>query len=527
MLRVSRSFSASVFEESCIPDAPKLGVAISGGSFRSFLNAAGILDAMDKRSPEAMDAGTGGLLQSLSYIAGESGGAWLLGSWFSQGLPQFRDMLHNIRLNESLVFPGGTEDLPFFGEVVQKTMEDAVQKRSNGFNVSLADMYAGLISQHMLPAPSQVPYDTEKTGLTLSSLAQVPSVKNFSAPLPLMISLQKDSGTLNKGDTCPPANIWEWGIFESGTFGSNLTSFVHSGQVGSSGNTCVEGGDSLSWILATATAAFTSASPKDTLEETLEECMHSGNLLHSTICHLAAHILDLDERSDRTHLTTPAQLPSSFSEDELYFTDVGPCEQIPLFSLLQKGRELDVIFALDATEGNTSWPTGLALSISASHARHVGLRVPDTPTLKQFAGDKNLTTRATFFGCHDVDMPAIVYIPNHEVSFPSNASFGKLQWTPEEQEAMLRNGFDQLTEDDLPECLSCLLTSRQKDNCGIVSKAENFWPREKVPQCERCFQKYCWIPDEGHNADSWESASNRVDEINTANFEGMLRSLFD
>jgi lysophospholipase len=566
--KVKRSFGDSnVFEKRCRPRAPKLGVAISGGSFRSFLNAAGILSAMDKRLPEAVEAGTGGLLQSMSYIAGESGGAWLLGAWYSQGLPTLNQMLHNIHLNESIVFPGGSEDLPFFGEVVSSTLRATAEKTANGFNVSLADIYAGLISQSILPGRAEVPFDTAMSGgLTLSALSQVEAVQNFSAPIPIMISLQKDEETVYNGlDSCPPANIWEWSIFESGTFAGNVSRFVRSDQIGSllrdgalqNEGECAQGGDSLAWVLATATAAYSQASHKAPLLARLEECMQSPSLLHSATCHLLRHnVLDLslDRDSERTHLTTPAQIPNPFrdvaevkgsSDDEMYFTDVGPCEQIPLFSLLQRGRDLDVIFALDATEGNTSWPSGLALSLSAAHARREGLSVPETPNLEEFQTQERLTTKATFFGCYhggsDADAeaqpppPAIVYMPNHMVSYASNSSYGKLKWAMKEQEAMLQNGFDQLTEDDLPLCLSCLLSSRQKKDdtseCeedgedGDGGGSEWKWPTPRRGQCERCFQKYCWTPPQGHHLDDWETTSRAVDEINEANFDGILASL--
>ena len=497
---------------------------------------------MDRRSPKALEMGTGGLLQSLSYIAGESGGAWLLGSWYSQGLPQFDEMLNNIYLNESILFPGGPKNLPFLGEVITKTLKATSEKKANGFNISVADVYSGLISQNILP--SEVAFDPESTGLTLSGLAQVPSVQNYSAPIPIMISLQKDRDTMIKGhDTCPPASIWEWSIFESGTFAKNVSSFIRSDKIGSflSGGkdqSCVKGGDSLPWVLATATAAYSQGLHRDPILDKLEACMESPDVMQSAMCNLLRYnILDLklDVDTDRTHLTTPAAIPNPFrdmgsvqnsEDDEIYFTDVGPCEQIPLFSLLQKGRELDVIFALDATEGNTSWPSGLALSISASHARKVGLAVPETPNLREFQSQKNLTTKATFFGCYQREAPAIVYIPNHEVSYPSNFSYSKFAWTVEEQEAMLQNGFDQMTEGDLPLCVSCLLASRQKDSCDdTLTEEELFWPISRRDQCEQCFHKYCWKTPEGHQNEAWESASHAVDAINRGNLEATLDAL--
>lgn len=56
-----------------------LGIAISGGGYRSFLNGAGALMAFDDRSYNStMPGHLGGLLQSTSYISAISGGSWIL-----------------------------------------------------------------------------------------------------------------------------------------------------------------------------------------------------------------------------------------------------------------------------------------------------------------------------------------------------------------------------------------------------------------------------------------------------------------
>jgi lysophospholipase len=52
---------------------PNIGIAMSGGGIRALIGGAGILDAFDNRNPEAVDAGTGGILQLSNYITGLSG----------------------------------------------------------------------------------------------------------------------------------------------------------------------------------------------------------------------------------------------------------------------------------------------------------------------------------------------------------------------------------------------------------------------------------------------------------------------
>lgn len=62
---------------------PNVAVAFSGGGYRATLNAAGALKAFDSREANGTNSGhLGGLLQASTYVAGLSGGSWLVGSIF-------------------------------------------------------------------------------------------------------------------------------------------------------------------------------------------------------------------------------------------------------------------------------------------------------------------------------------------------------------------------------------------------------------------------------------------------------------
>jgi lysophospholipase len=52
---------------------PRIGVAFSGGGLRAAQYGAGVVSGIDARNASAKAAGTGGLLQVSSYIAGLSG----------------------------------------------------------------------------------------------------------------------------------------------------------------------------------------------------------------------------------------------------------------------------------------------------------------------------------------------------------------------------------------------------------------------------------------------------------------------
>ncbi|KIW33372.1 uncharacterized protein PV07_00229 [Cladophialophora immunda] len=54
--------------------APVVGMAVSGGGSQSGMGGLGLWQAFDDRYPPAVKAGTGGLVQCLSYLTGLSGG---------------------------------------------------------------------------------------------------------------------------------------------------------------------------------------------------------------------------------------------------------------------------------------------------------------------------------------------------------------------------------------------------------------------------------------------------------------------
>ncbi|KAF0268157.1 hypothetical protein FOG48_02769 [Hanseniaspora uvarum] len=59
---------------------PRIGIAASGGGYRAMLCGAGQIAGLDNRTRNGTEAGLGGLLDSSTYLAGLSGGNWLVGS---------------------------------------------------------------------------------------------------------------------------------------------------------------------------------------------------------------------------------------------------------------------------------------------------------------------------------------------------------------------------------------------------------------------------------------------------------------
>jgi lysophospholipase len=73
---------------------PNVAIAFSGGGYRAMTNGAGALAAFDSRTPSATGSGQlGGLLQASTYIAGLSGGGWLVGSVYTNNFSSVQSIV--------------------------------------------------------------------------------------------------------------------------------------------------------------------------------------------------------------------------------------------------------------------------------------------------------------------------------------------------------------------------------------------------------------------------------------------------
>ena len=128
---------------------PNVAIAISGGGYRALLTGAGAISAFDSRSPNATDSGhLGGLLQASTYLAGLSGGGWLVGSLFVNNFTTIgalqADTSGSLWDFSRSIFAGPQkkgvsiiDSLSYYGDI-----EKAVSAKSSaGFNTSITDYW--------------------------------------------------------------------------------------------------------------------------------------------------------------------------------------------------------------------------------------------------------------------------------------------------------------------------------------------------------------------------------------------------
>jgi lysophospholipase len=494
---------------------PNIGIAFSGGGYRAMLDGAGALSAFDSRTPGSTGAGQiGGLLQSATYIAGLSGGGWLVGSIYSNNFTSVQNIIDQNedgdiwQLGTSILEGPKTGGIQILSTAdYYKNLVDTVTSKKDalsGFNVSLTDYWARALSFQLVNATDGGP------AYTWSSIQDDDSFKNGNAPMPMLVALERAPGekVLSLNATNIEFNPWEIGSFDPTLYGFVPTKYVGSnfsnGEL-PDGNGCVAGFDNAGFVMGTSSSLF---------NQFLLNIDGLGvpDILKSAV---QSVLTDLGKDNDDIADYTPNPFkgfnnrtnPSS-GLDRLTLVDGGEdLQNIPLNPLIQPERHVDVIFAVDAsadtvapTDSAQNWPNGTALVATyertTNETMQNGTAFPYIPDQNTFV-NLGLNNRPTFFGCDAKNLtgngtaPIIVYIPNSPYVYNSNTStFAQLSYNNTERNAMIANGYNVATVanstregySDWSTCVGCAILSR--------SFTRN---NENVPDaCTKCFDKYCW-----------------------------------
>lgn len=237
---------------------PNIAVAISGGGYRALMNGAGFLAAADNRTQGSTGpGGIGGLLQASTYVAGLSGGSWLLGSLYANGFSSVNDMMANgeVWQFQNSIFTGpmtGVLDTISYWNNIQTQVDD---KASAGFETSITDYWARALAYQLLNARNGSP------GLLWSSIAQSQDLANGNVPMPILVADGRDPGAtiISLNATNYEISPWEAGTFDPTVYGFAplqwLGSNFSAGIIPPSG-ICVNGFDSASYVMGTSSSLF-------------------------------------------------------------------------------------------------------------------------------------------------------------------------------------------------------------------------------------------------------------------------------
>ncbi|KAJ5097438.1 hypothetical protein N7456_008159, partial [Penicillium angulare] len=502
--------AASYIENHSGSDLPNIAIGISGGGLVAALNGGGAIKAFDERTEGATAQGQlGGLLQSATYFSALSGGSWALGSIYVNNFTTVSNLQDNLwDFTAGLEYgPGTINPIYMWGNMTAQVKS----KREAGFVTGDADFWGRIQGYNFFNAShGGVDY-------TWSSIAKTESFENGDMPLPLvtMTGNYANTSTLSTSPETYPiyeTTPWEWGTYDNDIYGFVPLEYLGTRFVGGvvpKNDTCVrgfdnagfitgtssdiwnEGGHDLVYYLKSGLESATSSTEKEELEAIIKEFLSATSSTNSTINGPAAY----DPNPFYQYNTATSPLAKSTT---LIVQDGGETsENIPLYPLIQKKREVDVIFAVDSLGSDSfdyDWPTGSSL-IATYNRTLINIAndtsFPEVPDLDTFL-NLGLNAGPTFFGCKasalSTPTPLVVYLPNHPITYNSNSSLRTSNFTDTQRDNIIANGYNVVTQangtldEDWSTCVGCAVLSRSLNRTGT-----------DVPEaCTKCFQRYCW-----------------------------------
>ncbi|KAF1997388.1 lysophospholipase [Amniculicola lignicola CBS 123094] len=487
---------------------PNVAIAFSGGGYRAMLNGAGGLAAFDSRTPNSTNTGQiGGLLQSSTYIAGLSGGGWLVGSIYSNNFTTVQAIIDQPnggsvwQLGQSIIEGPKTGGIQLLNTAeYYNNLHDSVNSKEDaGYDVTLTDYWGRALSFQLVNATDGGP------AYTFSSIQDDPDFKNANAPMPFLVADERAPGEV--AISLNTTNI-EFSPFEMGSFDPTLYGFVALRFLGSNftgGNlpdseSCVAGFDNTGFVMGTSSSLFNQVILQLNTLTSVPQIVRDA--IGAVLGSLSEDEEDIADYTPNPFYHFNNRTNPSAQEKRLTLVDGGEDGQnIPLNPLIQPIRAVDVIFAIDssadtvAVNGAPGWPNGT--SLVATYARSTnatmqnGTAFPDVPDQNTFVNE-GLNNRPTFFGCDAGNLtgpaPLIVYIPNAPYVYNSNTSTFQMDYNNTERNAMIQNGYNVATmgngtvDAQWPTCVGCAVLSRSFDRTGTT-----------VPDvCKQCFERYCW-----------------------------------
>ncbi|KAJ6013739.1 hypothetical protein N7540_008330 [Penicillium herquei] len=479
-------------------NVPVIAWATSGGGWRSAYTGAGGMEAIDERTPGSKEAKVGGLLQSLTYIAGLSGGSWPTASYAFYNYTSMSDIVKEWRVDIDRFTATGYSQ---YAAPESAYFEMIAEKYEMGFNISAADFLGLTFGYEFIPGVNR----------TFSSIAESESFKKFEGPLPILLtSSMNTSNSVENGlyvpdDTDP---LYEWTPFEFGSWdlGFTPTKYVGSTDKDNTDNQCVVNLDQGSFVLGAVSAAFNYWWLSATTNDTLGQFSKRQSSLQKRDDDSLTGIASLESLSDAfaeffgltlAQIANPS-IPNPFtSEDTITFADTSEAGQsVPFWPLIQPERDVDFIMAWDddADDEPYLWTNGTNIWDTYNLAKDAGLPFPEVPPVSEMLA-RNYTLKPVLFGCDvsltttgDASSPIVAYMANAPYSYYTNYSWAAPEMTYSNFDSITENSFNLVTmgngslSSTWADCLGCAAIDRSLHRLGI----------ERPAACEKCFKEHCW-----------------------------------
>ena len=241
--------------------------------------------------------------------------------------------------------------------------------------------------------------------------------------------------------------------------------------IGSSNGHCVTGFDRITYVTGTSS---------DLLNQIFQGLPPDATQTVQDIINAIRGLLDLGSQPVCKGVLAPYPNPFASQPSSLYLVDGGETFQNnPIWPFLH--RQVDVLFVNDNSNDQDNFPNGDEIHQTYMQAQANGLtRMPLIPESAVFVA-QGLNTKPTFFGCKDDSVMSIIFLPNHQYTFNSGTSTFKLQYDPDDTDAMIRNGNAVATNNGDAAFGKCV-------GCVVMKKTGTTLPEA----CQQCFTDYCY-----------------------------------
>ncbi|GAO49298.1 hypothetical protein G7K_3449-t1 [Saitoella complicata NRRL Y-17804] len=485
--------NSSSINTTALAENSTIGLAFSGGGYRAMIVGGGFLSAMDSRTPGQNSSNPmSGIMQAASYIVGLSGGNWLVGGLAINNFPTIEEQWHTVwDLETNLVNPSGIVDkAQFYYDLI----DEVNQKSDAGFETTITDYWGRALSRHLVNTTDGGP------AITFSDIRNRTLFANGSMPFPISLA---DGRAPGETAIAVNTSTFEFNPFEMGSWDNDIAAFTPIQYLGTSLNngsliygdgSCIEGFDNAGFVMGTSSSLFNAAllqingSDTSILTDAAEAILSRISADEEDI---AAYPNPFYGWKNSTNL--------SYNSTRLTLVDGGEDNQnIPFLPLLQPERNVDVIFAVDASADTAhSWPNGSSLvntyrRLTVANPMN-DLAFPYVPDYNTFI-NLGLNVRPTFFGCNSSNLttegtgPLVVYLPNAPYTAYSNTSTFMLEYQNDQVADILTNAYNVASranstlDSEWNVCLACAIAQRSAERQSIdISSA-----------CSGCFDRYCW-----------------------------------
>jgi lysophospholipase len=130
---------------------PVAGLALSGGGARAEYSGYGAWQALDERYPPALAAGSGGIVQALTYLAGLSGGSGPTGALGFGNFSTVAEIMSWGNDQFNLTYsPLSSTDEDTVRAALTTDLDGIVRKAQAGFNVTTSDLLGYALGQQTI-----------------------------------------------------------------------------------------------------------------------------------------------------------------------------------------------------------------------------------------------------------------------------------------------------------------------------------------------------------------------------------------